>query len=108
MEDIRCPYCDEPHEVIHDDGYGYEENTMHEMECSDCGNTFGFTTSISFYYESHKTDCKNKGEHVWKPSKTHPKCFTRMICETCWEEREPTAEEKIKHEIPSYEQQRLA
>lgn len=105
MEDIRCPYCDKPQEIIHDDGYGYEENTMHEQECGDCGKTFGFTTSISFYYEGHKVDCKNGGEHDWKPTRTYPKCFTKMECKICWEERPPTEEEKVKYEIPSYDEE---
>lgn len=100
MEDIYCPYCDEPQEINHDDGYGYEEGTMHEQECGDCGKTFGFTTSVSFYYEAHKTDCKNGGDHKWKPTMTHPRYFAKMYCEICWEERDPTPEEKKEHDIP--------
>ena len=50
MENINCPYCNEPDEINHDDGYGYEENVMHEQHCSNCDKEYGFTTEISFYY----------------------------------------------------------
>jgi len=103
MENVNCPYCNEPDEINHDDGYGYEENVMHEQHCSNCDKEYGFTTEISFYYEVHNTMCKNDGEHKWKPITTVPKCFTEIMCECCWEKREPTKEEKIKYEIPSKE-----
>jgi hypothetical protein len=100
MSDINCPYCDEPQEINHDDGYGYEENRMHEQQCADCGKTFGFTTSISFYYEEHKLDCKNGSDHNWKPTRTFPKAFTMMECKDCYERREPTDEERVQYNIP--------
>ena len=51
MSDVNCPYCDEPQEICHDDGYGYEEDRDYEQNCSYCGNAFKFTTAISFNYE---------------------------------------------------------
>jgi len=65
-EDVECPYCGEWQEIYHDDGQGYEEGKIHDQECDDCGKTFIFSTSISYYYDANKADCLNGGEHVWK------------------------------------------
>lgn len=64
--DLECPYCNKELEVCHDDGQGYEENVLHQMECEHCNKNFVFTTSISFYYEPEKADCLNDGIHKWK------------------------------------------
>jgi len=96
----NCPYCNAQIEICHDDGYGYEEDIVHQQDCR-CGKTFTFTTSISIDYELSKSDCLNEwGEHVWKPQPTAPKCFTKMVCSICDEKRQPTPEEKIQFEIP--------
>lgn len=64
MHDIECPYCEKPLDICHDDGKGYYENIKHQMECSGCGKTFTFTTSISFSYEPERADCLNEnGKH---------------------------------------------
>ena len=91
--DLKCPYCDAELQVCHDDGEGYDEDVLHQMECHHCDKTFGFTTSISFYYEPRKTDCLNDGNHVWKTTLTYPRRFSKMQCHTCWEKRDPTPEE---------------
>jgi transposase-like protein len=70
MSDINCPYCDAELYVCHDDGYGYEENVNHQMECHKCEKSFVFQTSISFYYEAEKADCLNDGNHNWKKNHT--------------------------------------
>lgn len=93
MSDLKCPYCETDVELCHDDGYGYEENCLHQQDCGHCGKTFAYTTEISFYFEPYKADCLNEGNHEWKPTRTHPKEWTMMRCETCWEERKPTEEE---------------
>lgn len=100
MKDVECPYCGEPQDICHDDGYGYEEGQTHEQECI-CGKTFIFTTEISYHYDVEKADCKNGGEHEFKPITTYPKCLTKMSCVMCDERREPTDEEKITFDIPS-------
>lgn len=83
MDDIECPYCGEEQEICHDDGYGYEEDTCHEMECFSCEKTFVFTTVISFDYYPAKADCLNGEPHKLKESRTHPRCRTRLLCEDC-------------------------
>lgn len=93
MSDIDCPYCDRLQEIDHDDGYGYEEDKLHEQECGDCGKTFTFTTGILFVYEGYKADCLNGGEHQYKNTNTYPKIFTRMKCKDCEKERQPTEQE---------------
>jgi hypothetical protein len=99
--DIECPYCEKEININHDDGQGYEECVTHQQECDECGKTFVFTTSISFYYEAEKADCLNEGgEHDWKPTQTNPSFFTRMRCTMCDEERMPTDEERTKYNIP--------
>ena len=93
MDDLQCPYCDSGQEVCHDDGFGYEEDKRHEQECSMCGKTYVFTTSISYYYEPEKADCLNGGEHKLKMSATYPREYSDMECEDCDYRRKPTAEE---------------
>jgi len=66
MSDIECPYCKEDQEIDHDDGYGYEEDELHQQECPHCFKYFTYTTSIMYYYESHKADCLNGAEHKWR------------------------------------------
>jgi hypothetical protein len=91
--DLECPYCEKELEICHDDGFGYEENVKHQMECNGCGKHFVFETSIVFYYEAEKADCLNDGEHQWKAQKTYPKEFTQMECSMCGETRKPTEDE---------------
>ena len=91
--DFDCPYCDAPFEVCHDDGHGYQEGVLHHDHCRECGKNFTFTTSISFYFEPQKADCLNGGEHIWKPSRSWPIGYSKMVCVTCDEERKPTDDE---------------
>jgi len=93
MKDLKCPYCGEDLEVCHDDGDGYEQDVLHEMECGNCEKSFVFYTNISFSYEPFKADCLNDGRHVYKPTITYPKEATRMRCNMCDEERQPTEDE---------------
>lgn len=93
MADCHCPYCSSEIEICHDDGYGYEEDQLHQQECGACGKTFTFSTTISYYYETFKADCLNGEQHQWEPTTTHPKIYTKMRCKTCEEERKPTEEE---------------
>lgn len=92
MQDIECPYCEQWQEINHDDGYGWEEDVVHQQDCS-CGKTFTFTTSISYYYEAEKAECLNGGDHDFKPTTTYPREESKMECSMCEERREPTEEE---------------
>lgn len=67
MSDINCPYCGTGLEICHDDGFGYDEDARHEMECYECEKKFIFMTSISFFYEPFKADCLNGKEHNLEP-----------------------------------------
>jgi len=93
QNDIECPYCGAEQNINHDDGYGYEEDKLHEQECPECDKIFTFSTSISFYYEAYKADCLNGAPHNFEPTATWPKEFTMMACTTCDERRKPTDEE---------------
>jgi Zn ribbon nucleic-acid-binding protein len=97
--DICCPYCDTEQDINHDDGFGYEEDIKHEMECVKCGKRFVFTTSTSFYYEAEKADCLNGEDHNYKLIHTSPKEFSKMRCEYCDDEREMTDQERIGFKI---------
>jgi len=90
MSDIECPYCGSEQEINHDDGFGYEEDVVHEQECNSCEKTFVFTTSIHFYYTASKADCLNGSEHRFKATMTVPRKYTRMRCKDCDCERKPT------------------
>ncbi len=93
MDDLECPYCGKGQEVCHDDGAGYAEDERHEQECSDCGKTYVFTTSISYYYEPAKADCLNGSPHNLKMSSTYPREHSEMCCEDCDFRRKPAPEE---------------
>jgi hypothetical protein len=94
MSKEKCPYCGCEIEIDHDDGIGYEEDMAHQQECSECGKMFIYFTTMSFSYALHKADCLNEeGKHSWKPTICFPEEFTKMRCEYCKEEREPTEEE---------------
>lgn len=94
MADLECPYCEAEQEVCHDDGFGYEEDQRHEMECSKCEKKFVFTTSISYYYEPEKADCLNGiGPHDLQMSCTYPREYSDMRCRDCDFKREPTPDE---------------
>lgn len=89
MEDVECPYCGEWQEINHDDGYGYEEDENFKQECDNCGKTFAYTTSISYYYEATKSDCLNGGKHNLHPVEHYPTVFPDWVkCSDCgYEER---------------------
>lgn len=93
MLNLECPYCKKDCEVCHDDGFGCEEGLKYKMECTNCGKSFVFETSILFNYEPEKADCLNGSEHEWAQSQTFPKECTVMQCKICGEERKPTEEE---------------
>ena len=87
MSDVDCPYCGEPQEINHDDGYGYSEDEIYEQECSNCEKTFAYTTSISFYYEATKADCLNGGEHDLRPVIHYPRYWSNWVrCSMCGHE----------------------
>lgn len=101
MQDVECPYCEEWQEINHDDGVGYDEDKTFQQECSDCGKTFVYTTSISFHYNAEKADCLNGKKHDYQPTTTYPKFFTKMRCSMCFNERQPTDKEREKFNIPT-------
>ena len=87
MSDIECPYCGAAEEICHEDGYGYEEDRMHEQECGHCGKTFVFTTCISFDYDVSCADCLNGGEHTWESVCHVPKLYPDWKrCRDCGKE----------------------
>lgn len=100
-DDVECPYCEKWNEVIHDDGFGYEEGVKHQMTCVHCDKMFVFETSVSYYYDGTKANCLNDGEHNYELSNTYPKEFSRMICSYCDRTRDLTDDERIKYEIGS-------
>ena len=82
-KDVECPYCEKWQDICHDDGFGYEEDEVHEQECDDCGKTFVFYTSISYDYESNKADCLNGGKHDLEKTHCYPKELSRWVCKDC-------------------------
>lgn len=98
-EDVECPYCEKWLDICHDDGFGYEENVLHEQECPHCEKQFVFSTSISFYFEAKKADCLNGVEHEYKRTHTYPEEFSQMECTMCDDKREMTDQERAEFGI---------
>lgn len=63
MKDLECPYCESEQDINLYDGFGFEEDKAHEMECDSCEKTFVFYTSISYSYSPQKADCLNGSPH---------------------------------------------
>lgn len=101
--DVFCPYCGSEQEINHDDGFGYEEDVRHEMQCSECEKNFVFTTSISYDYKAEKADCLNNNNHKYILTHTSPKELSTMRCEYCDDSRELTDSERIKFGIGTIE-----
>jgi uncharacterized protein YlaI len=104
--DVECPYCEKEVEIDTDDGFGLDENELHQYECPHCEKWFVFETCISVDHYAHPADCLNEGVHTWKPVVTAPKAYTQMRCKICGEEREPTEQERLEHGIPTIEEYR--
>lgn len=82
--DMECPYCGADQEVCHDDGQGYEEDHLHEHQCSECEKNFVFTTSISYYYKPHKADCLNGKPHNLYKVETYTNAWPNWVrCHDC-------------------------
>ncbi len=81
--DFDCPYCKEPIEVCHDDGFGCNDGERYQMECPHCEKYLVFTTSISIDHEPAKADCLNGSDHHYSETKTWPRQFSRLRCEDC-------------------------
>lgn len=87
MSDINCPYCNAELEICHDDGFGYEEGILHQMECPRCDSYFVFETSIVFYYDAKKANCLNDGIHHYKVTGTYPSRYAKLRCDMCDDEQ---------------------
>ena len=92
--DINCPYCEAELEINHDDGFGYEEDVKHQMDCSECDKSFVFNTSILFCYDAEKADCLNGKDHNYTLTNTAPKEFAKMRCAECDDERNLSDKER--------------
>lgn len=73
--DVECPYCGAGNDICHDDGYGYEEDCVHEQECDDCCKVFAYTTSVSYYHQAHAAECLNGADHRFEPVQYYPPVF---------------------------------
>lgn len=85
---VECPYCEKCLCINHDDGYGFEEDVLHEQDCPFCEKTFTFTTSIIYVYDARKADCLNGGEHVLEPVVHAPRIYPDWVrCKHCQYEK---------------------
>ena len=81
--DVNCPYCNTNLKINHNDGYGYEEDELHQQGCSKCLKRFIYTTSIIYHYNTEKADCLNDSEHKYELTKTIPTEAARRRCTVC-------------------------
>lgn len=85
--DVNCPYCNAGLNINHDEGYGYEEDELHQQECGKCEKVFVYTTAIIYHYSERRADCLNDGEHKYEPTRTIPVEATRLRCKECGDEK---------------------
>jgi len=99
--ETTCPYCE--HEQEQEIDFEIKENEVHTTECHECEKSYTYSISVMFSTNTEKADCLNEGgQHLYRPTTTFPKCFTKMRCETCYDERHPTEEERAEHKIPTF------
>jgi hypothetical protein len=79
-QDVECPYCETWNEICHDDGFGLDENTKHEMQCERCEKYFVFETEITYLFSASKAACLNGGDHEWMIIECYPEFMTRRYC----------------------------
>lgn len=85
---IECPYCGEEQEVP-DDGYCYDVGIINRQECADCGKSFAYKTTISISYKAYAAPCiDGDAEHNWRETKTFSRCYRKLRCSVCGEEKE--------------------
>lgn len=82
---LECPYC---HALVRKPDECYEADTLHEMECEECGKIFGFEIEYIRHYTECILPCKNGEPHSWKPIHGAPaEYFIDVVrCEYCNEE----------------------
>ena len=58
MTNPKCPYCNVPQEINHDDGYGLDVTGefKYKQECDHCGQTFEFDTDVVMAYKVRKVE----------------------------------------------------
>lgn len=81
--DVECPYCAWPQDIDHDGGYGYQENETFEQECSSCGKTFVYRTTMWFEYKVKTAACLYGVKHDLVATKTWLVGNTKMECRAC-------------------------
>lgn len=93
MKDLECPYCGHEQDVCHDDGFGYSEDELHEVECDACEKTYGFRTIIILHYDPVATPCLNGEPHQWKDARRYTSKGTEVFerCEACDKKQEKPA-----------------
>lgn len=88
-DDVKCPYCGADNEICHDDGQCYDEGVLHWQGCTACGKTYAYETSIDVSHEAFAAPCiDGDAEHSWEETDTIPRCFRRLRCSVCGEEKE--------------------
>jgi len=98
----ECPYCQHIHRIELED---YSEDLIHETECPKCEKLFVYTVSILISIYSKSANCLNTGKHIFEPTTTGPKCYTKMRCFTCGTERLPNAQEIERYSIPTFDEE---
>jgi len=101
MNEVNCPYCKEEIEIVHDDGYGYEEDERHTQECPKCLKVFTYFTSAIYYHEVSQAPCLNDGKHIYQKRRGAPDYYfvNKFSCIYCDDEKTILPEELKNYEI---------
>lgn len=75
MNDVDCPYCEEPYRIDESP----QEGDECEAECRSCGREFVYVAS---YHVSYNSRCKD-GEHDMQRDSSHPEYQFCTRCGQC-------------------------
>lgn len=88
----RCPYCDAPVTITHEDGC--EDGSVHTHTCHDCDRTFLYTIQVWVSHNICRADCLNEGgAHTYQKTRTYPPEHARWRCTQCGDERALSADD---------------
>jgi len=70
MDNVKCPYCNEPVKIINGEDWE-EEGDCYEKECPHCEKMFVFSAEMVVSLDARQAPCLNGGEHDLYKRRSH-------------------------------------